>query len=1218
MKFKELYEKGLDRKVNPAVSASDLSDDTVLTEIVEYVFTPEIIVNLYKILLNIKQNQGSHVGIWINGYYGSGKSHFLKYASYCLSGNKEHREMAFIRLKEATHSFLMDNKDLTVLEQAGVSESELASLEKWYINSANVEMVLFNIGDVHDANADSETTFTKIFWNQFNAKRGYNSFNLALAQHLEKALDEDGKFEEFKEYVKSKGYDWERNITRFAAGSLDLALQFAKDVDPGLAIDVIRTRIVNNEINVSVEAFAQEMKTYLDSKNDRHYRIIFFVDEISQFIGTHRDLILQLQSLVKRLDEVCESRVWIGCTAQQTLEEVVTTVGGNTSNPEDEVGKILGRFEVRASLQGTSPEYITQKRILEKKGDMEIMLADLYKKEKAKLDAQFILPSTYSSFKDDKDFIACYPFVPYQFQLIMKVLDSFLSLGYVDRQVRGNERSLLNIAFSIAKETAECEVGEFVSFDRFFNAMLQGSMQHLGQRAIENARRAVELIQDEEKQVFYRRVVYVLFMICHLSEADKQSFSATIDNIVTLLMSKMDASKAAIKNDVSKVLDDLIDKSVIRKIRTDSGAEIYDFYTEEESEVAQIIKNQSVDSNTYIEEIYKIISNHFGFGASSNKETYATRSFNVGMNVDGRSYMSNNADIVVDFLTNAHIDSPEQYAFANNPNHIVFFLNNLFKDDLELRRNFSDYCKVQRFAKEPAISEERQRTKRLFIDRAKDLYTKEIVPRFQHILDNCPVIIGDSVLSESELRSAKKQERYKEVFKRHMEKLYEFAKLVEGTEFPKNQSDLQTAILRSIDDSTLLLPSLSTPEKKVKEYLDRTLHEVTVGDVISNFAKAPYGWSDFATIYVVNELVRRHEYAFNYNNNPNVSREDTARYIVKESKKFTIEKAQAIPQALINDFIEAWRAIFNVMSVKGGNDSTELLRNCKETDDSELKKLHKHYDTLSRKLSQYPFVNTIDEALELMDSWLAERDPKKFFEIIIDAKEKACNLFDRCKSINTFNNDQIDNYKKVLNFLNENRDNFAFLTPEQQNSVSTLNTIKSELSPWENMPSYMKLMRNLNGQLGECKEKLVATIRDNYNKVFDELEKYAEQMNVSKDKFARRESTISLKINTSNFYALQANADTTAFYQAELNKINRAIPEPEPEQPTNLHDGEDTPYNKKDGTPPSPAPRKRKVVSLNTHTTEPIRTEADVDLYLQALKAEIMSHLGGDSDIIIN
>jgi len=57
-------------------------------------------------------------------------------------------------------------------------------------------------------------------------------------------------------------------------------------------------------------------------------------------------------------------------------------------------------------------------------------------------------------------------------------------------------------------------------------------------------------------------------MVCNLSDVDKQGFSATIDNIVTLLMTKMDANKAAIKEDVSQVLDFLMDKAVIRKIKT--------------------------------------------------------------------------------------------------------------------------------------------------------------------------------------------------------------------------------------------------------------------------------------------------------------------------------------------------------------------------------------------------------------------------------------------------------------------------------------------------------------------------------------------------------------------------------------------------------------------------------------------------------------------------
>lgn len=1221
MKFKDLYEKGLDRKVNPAVSASDLTDDTVLTEITEYVFTPELIANLYKILQNVKTNQGSHIGIWINGYFGSGKSHFLKYAGYCLSNIGIHRDLAFERFYEATQEMMHSGQDTTILEQEGVSLSEIKSLQNWYVNKANVEMILFNIGDVHDANANQITAFTTIFWNQFNAQRGYNSFNLALAQYLEKALDDDGKFQEFKEYVKSKGYDWERNISRFAAGRLDLALQMAKEIDPALATDVIRTKIVNNDINVSVESFAAEMKEYIDAKNDRNFRLLFFVDEVSQFIGQHRDLLLQLQSLVKRLDEVCESKVWIACTAQQTLEEVVSNVGGSTNNPEDEVGKILGRFEVRASLQGTSPEYITQKRILDKKGDVEIMLANMFAKDKAKLDAQFVLPSTYKTYKDKDNFAAYYPFVPYQFQLIKKVLDSFETMNYVDKQVKGNERSLINITYSIARETQEMEVGEFIPFDKFFGAMFQGSMQHLGQRAFENARQALEVIDDEQKQAFYRRVVYVLFMICNLKEEDKQQFSATIDNVVTLMMTKIDASKAAIKQDVSTVLAYLIDKAVIRKAKTETGSEIYEFFTEEESKVAQIIKNQQVDSNTYSDELRNIFFNHFG--NPSNRENFATRSFSVGISIDGRNYLSNNADVNIDFVTTANTDSPDQFGFSlnNTPqgSHLVYFLYPQFKDNQELRSNFLYYCRVQRFAQEPAISEERQRTKQIFQQRARELYEKEIKPQFQQMLDTCPVISCGAVLSSSETGTARKSERYKNLLTRHLESLYQFAKLVDNREVPKTQSDLSAKILRPVEATTVVMP-LSVPEKKVKDWLDRQPHDVTVADAVRQFAKVPYGWNDFATIYYTNELVRRHLYAFNYNNNPNVSREETARNIVRDASKFTVEKAKAISQDVLNNFIEAWKHIFNVMSVKGSNDSTELFRNCKETDDSALNRLLKNYRELARKISGCPFAHTIDEAISLMEQWLTVRDHLKFFETIIAAKESASLLFDRCKSINTFYGDQFDSYRQIRRFIDENRDNFVFLSPEQQEAVSTLRAINTDEEPWNKMPSYMKLRKTINAQLQAKKKELVDSIVAKYNTVFDELEQYASEMHVARDKFAKKDVTISLKTNTNNFYALQANANTADFYEEQMHRINAAVvTKPAPSYPPVPRDGSDAAHdNGGQPTPPQPQPRVRKVVHLDTHTTKPMHTEADIDLYLKGLKAELMQYLGDDIDIIIN
>lgn len=1200
MKFSELYDKGLDRKVNPAVSASDLSDETVLTEITEYVFTQEIIVNLYNILTNIRLNEGSHVGIWINGYYGSGKSHFLKYASYCLASAAIHRELAFSRLIDETEDMLLHSPNTDLLEQAGVSVSALKDLQNWYVNRATVEMVMFNIGDVHNANTNRQTTFTSIFWNQFNARRGYNSFNLALAQHLEKALDDDGKFQKFKTYVASKGYDWERNISRFAAGRLDLALQMAKEVDPALAIDVIRERIKANDVNVSVDAFAAEMKEYLDQKQNSNYRILFFVDEVSQFIGQHRDLLLQLQSLVKRLDEVCDNRVWIACTAQQSLEDVVTGVGA-TANPNDEVGKILGRFEVRASLQGTSPEYITQRRILEKKGDVELMLKDLYAKSKSKLDAQFILPSSYRSYNGADDFAAYYPFVPYQFQLIMKVLDSFVNMNYVDKQVKGNERSLINITFSIAKETAQCELGDFIPFDAFFGAMFQGSMQHLGQRAFSNAREAVDIVSDPKKQAFYRRVANVLFMICNLSDVDKPAFSATIDNIVTLLMTKVDQQKDVIKNDVRSVLAYLMDKSVIRKAKTANGAEIYEFYTEEESQVAQIIKNQPVDSNLYSEELRKIVYNHFGFSNSTNKETYGTRSFNVSGNVDGRAFLANNGDVTVDFLTTAQTDSPEQFAFGNRPEHLVFFLYPQMQEAADLRQMFLDYCRVQRFAQEPAVSDERQRTKRLFIERAKEVYEHDIVPRFAQMLDMCPVISGQNILSASEIGVAKKAERYKNAIARHMTMLYDCAQMVNTSETPRNQADLQAKILAPVSPELLQKP-LGNAERKVKDFLDRQPHDVTVSEVVRQFARVPYGWSDLATIYVINELVRRHLYAFNYNNNPNVSREETARNIVRDQNRFTIEPARAIPQEVLNNFIEAWKHIFNVMQVKGSNDSTELFRNCKEKDDSALKSLRENYKSLLAKINNYPFATVINQAIGMMDGWLALRDPKQFFETITAARDEAAKLFDRCKNINTFASDQLANYERVLHFINDNRDNFSFLPQDAQSAVISLRGIATDEEPWNNMPSYMKMMRTLNAKLAERKQELIETIKANYNRAFDELDEYAASVGVAKDKYAHRDTVIIQKTNSSNFYALQAAADTASFQEVQMLRINDAIPVA-PVTPS---------------TPHVQQPRKRKVIHINTHTTTPMRTEADVDLYLASLKAEIMQHIGDDNEIIIS
>ena len=100
MQLQDLYIKSINRPVNPAVSATKFDKETIDIEIKEYVFTDEILNGLYRILNAIKNNKPyDHVGIWIDGYYGSGKSHFLKYLDYCITPGT--RDVALERLLDA-------------------------------------------------------------------------------------------------------------------------------------------------------------------------------------------------------------------------------------------------------------------------------------------------------------------------------------------------------------------------------------------------------------------------------------------------------------------------------------------------------------------------------------------------------------------------------------------------------------------------------------------------------------------------------------------------------------------------------------------------------------------------------------------------------------------------------------------------------------------------------------------------------------------------------------------------------------------------------------------------------------------------------------------------------------------------------------------------------------------------------------------------------------
>ena len=1204
MKLKDLYSKPINRAVNPAVSATKFDPETERIEIDEYVFTDEIINGLFRILDAIKNNKPyDHVGIWIDGYYGSGKSHFLKYLDYCITPST--RERAVNRLLAAVKAIdPLDEK-----HNLNFDYDELLSIANW-LKRATIDTCIFNLETSYDNSTDKKKAFLHVFWNEFNGKRGFNKFNITLAQNLEKPLAEKGVFEAFKERIAEEGGDW--NDPGMAAdlidNELDWVLDIAKELAPTLSVDSIRERIIKRDTNMSIDRFGMELASYLKDKGD-DYRLILLADEVSQFINKERDRYLNLQEIITKLSEACDNKVWVACTAQQDLSEIMDDC--HIAEEKDKEGKIKGRFEVKVSLKGTQPEVITQKRILDKKEEVKPELAALYNKYKAGFDLQFKLPTSYSSYETQDDFVDYYPFVPYQFKLIMQVFNSFLNLGYVAKEVKGNERSIIKVIHSTAKTNADAELGKFISFDELYNNMFEEGLQARGQKAVDNALRMARTYQTDrpERTRLAVRVANVLFMICNISQTDQLVFPATLDNVTSLLINDMETPRLNIKNEVEKVIEFLCDNNIIRREQGKNGApETYAFYSEEEMKVAQLIQSQVVDNNTQAEQLKEIFNRYIT--ALRNKEQYKTRSFSVGLTIKQRTFLSNNPDVQVEFVMDADYETAEQLALQNsNVNRMVYYVGPQYRDNKRLYNAFYWYCQANRYMATPVTSEDNKKTRDEFEKRANEFYDGIIRKEFEKILDTCPIISGLSVIDEAELGQKRGNDRYRVAMDKHLSGIYTKANLVDYPSMPRTTEQLKKAILRNVNpgDYEGMNAVLTDAEHEVEIYLNKQFAEVNVSDVLAKFAKAPYGWDNICTLYIINELVRRHNRDYSYANNPNVETSTVANRIVSESSKFTLRQAKVISPQVIQNFIASWKEIFGISAVPSSTDSTQLFRACRDIEsDRSLAKFIKGYKDIEQQIAGYQFCQPIREAIDLFESWLNERDPLKFFNLVIAAKDEAKVLIDKCKEVVQFTHDQLDTYKQLIQFQDNNQYNFPFVPMEMQGAVTDFSKLKDDPWPISGLRGYIKLQRQLSGILDGVRNELREKIKAAYNEIFDYLKQVAEKQHVPESVLSDRETVIRVKTTPTNILVLQNNANTDTFYQEQVDKIMSYNP---PLPPGGEGDGKPAP-------PKTPDKRIRKA-SLQTKTKLPITNAEDIERYLEGLRQQLEKLLVDQDGVMI-
>src|SRR5262245_56952883 len=146
MKIKDLFEKDIFRPINGVVKADQLDESSVWQELDEFVITRELdkhlrqFVSWYKGAIDEgrKANPAGKMGIWISGFCGSGKSHFLKVLSYLL--------------RNRTHTHEGQSKPAVEFFESKVKDALLFGDIKRIV-AASTDVILFNI----DSKADHRT-----------------------------------------------------------------------------------------------------------------------------------------------------------------------------------------------------------------------------------------------------------------------------------------------------------------------------------------------------------------------------------------------------------------------------------------------------------------------------------------------------------------------------------------------------------------------------------------------------------------------------------------------------------------------------------------------------------------------------------------------------------------------------------------------------------------------------------------------------------------------------------------------------------------------------------------------------------------------------------------------------------------------------------------------------------------------------------------------------
>lgn len=362
MQIKNMFEKQIDRDIKGVIKVGQSDEENVYQELDEYVVTKELLKHFRDFFNNYEKGVDGYtdkMGVWISGFFGSGKSHFLKILSYLLKNSTVEGKRAI--------EYFTDGKKI---------EDPMLIAEMTKAGTIESDVMLFNIDSKGSAKVGSgKEAIVEVFMKVFNEMQGYCGSIPYLAE-FERQLDNEGRFEEFKaKFEANAGAPWEKKRQAFAVIQ-DKVVKTLVEMD-FMSEEAARNWCKNakGSYDLSIEKFVSLVQEYCAKKGPNHH-VIFLVDEIGQYIADDTQLMLNLQTIVEDLGTACKGKAWVIVTSQEDIDSITKTKGNDFS-------KIQGRFDTRLSLSASNVDEVIRKRVLAKNETATQTLRLLYEQKES-------------------------------------------------------------------------------------------------------------------------------------------------------------------------------------------------------------------------------------------------------------------------------------------------------------------------------------------------------------------------------------------------------------------------------------------------------------------------------------------------------------------------------------------------------------------------------------------------------------------------------------------------------------------------------------------------------------------------------------------------------------------------------------------------------------------------------------------------------------------